>query len=85
MKGNLLDGVLAMTMTLTKLTMAMTTMTENLLDGVLTMTMTTMTGNLLDGVPTDLPNADELLLPMYNFFLLSIVPRTLNELEEEQK
>ena len=45
-----------------------------------TMTMTTMTGNLLDGVPTDLPSADELLLPMYNFFLLSIVPRTLNEL-----
>ena len=55
----------------------MTTMT--------TMTMTTMTENLLDGVPTDLPSADELLLPMYNFFLLSIVPRTLNELEEEQK
>ena len=65
-------------------------MKGNLLDGVLTMimttmTMTTMTGNLLDGVPTDLPSADELLLPMYNFFLLSIVPRTLNELEEEQK
>ena len=71
MTGNPLDWVLTMT-----------TMTGNLLDVVLamTMTMTTMTENLLDGVPTDLPSADELLLPMYNFFLLSIVPRTLNEL-----
>ena len=64
MTGNLLDEVLTMTMKMT----------------ITTMTMTTMTGNLLDGVPTDLPSADELLLPMYNFFLLSIVPRTLNEL-----
>ena len=59
--------------------------TGNLLGRVLTvtittMTMTTMTRNLLDGVPKDLPSADELLLPMYSFFLLSIVPRTLNEL-----
>ena len=73
MTGNLLDEVLTMTMKMTITTMTMTTMT-----------MTTMTENLLDGVPTDLPSADELLLPMYNFFLLSIVPRTLNELEEQK-
>ena len=35
----------------------------------------------MEGVPTDLPRADELLLPMYSFFLRSIVPRTLNELK----
>ena len=39
-----------------------------------------MVCHLFEGVPTDLPRADELLLPMYNFFLRSIVPRTLNEL-----
>ena len=38
-------------------------------------------GDLLEGVPTDLPRAEELLLPMYSFFLRSIVPRTLNELK----
>ena len=37
--------------------------------------------HLFEGVPTDLPRADELLLPMYSFFLRSIVPRTLNELK----
>ena len=40
-----------------------------------------MVCHLFEGVPTDLPRADELLLPMYNFFLRSIVPRTLNELK----
>ena len=40
-----------------------------------------MVGHLFEGVPTDLPRADELLLPMYSFFLRSIVPRTLNELK----